>query len=131
MLWTITLLWFVPFIVAPLLAQVTNTPPVNPLPGMPEGKEAIWLTLVAPITFMVTWLVGKIPPLPKVILPWITPVVGILLGQVMKWATDSHWAWWSSAAFGAIATTIYEAAKGVSNAGPASPLTPTPEPPKP
>lgn len=98
------------------------------VPNLPQGKEAIWLALVAPITFTVTWLIGKIPPLPKEVLPWLTPVVGILLGVVMKKATDSHWAWWSSAAFGMISTTIYEGIKGITGAGPDHPLTPTPKP---
>lgn len=120
------------WIIAPIMAQVvTNAPPTTPPPDtafLPLGKDAIWLALIAPITFTITWLIGKIPPLPKVILPWITPLVGIGIGSVMQWATKSNWPWWSSAGAGAIATTIYQAAKGITKAGPESPLTPTPGP---
>ena len=125
------------FIIAPLVAQVTNTPGTNLPPvipgteGLPLGKDAIWLALIAPITFSITWLVGKIPKLPKAILPWLTPVAGIAIGLVMQWATKANWPWWSSAGAGMIATTLYEAIKGVTGAGPQSALTPTPKPPKP
>lgn len=117
--------------VASLVAQVTNTPPAGLPLDLPKGKDGIWLALIAPITFTITWLMGKIPPLPKAILPWITPLVGIGIGAVMEWATKANLPWWSSAGAGAIATTIYEAAKGITKAGPESPLTPTPEPTKP
>lgn len=112
--------------VAPILAQVTNAPPVSDAPpGLPLGKDAIWLALIAPITFTITWIIGKIPPLPKVILPWITPLIGIGIGAVIEWATKANFPWWSSAGAGAIATTIYQAAKGISGAGPENALTPT------
>lgn len=97
----------------------------------PVGKEAIWLALIPPITFTITWAVGKIPPLPKEVLPWITPVFGIIIGFVMNQATTANLPWWSSAGAGAIATTLYEAIKGISGAGPKSMLTPTPETHKP
>lgn len=110
--------------VASTLAQ-TNVAPVIPASPFPQGKEAIWLALIPPATFGITWIVGKIPPLPKELLPWITPLVGIGLGAITKWATDSHWPWWSSAGAGAISVALYEAAKGVSGAGPDSKLTPS------
>lgn len=128
-LWVAVLLWLIPFIVAPLMAQVTNTPPAGTPLNLPVGRDAIWFALIAPITFTITWLFGKIPPLPKEILPWITPLVGIAIGALMEWATKSNWPWWSSAGAGAIATTIYEAAKGLTKAGPESALTPTPKQP--
>ncbi len=93
----------------------------------PPGKEAMWLALIPPITFSLTWLVGKIPPLPKVMLPWITPVIGILIGAALDWGNKANLPLWSAAGAGAIAVAIYEAAKGISSAGPSSKLTPTPE----
>lgn len=126
LIWLAVLAW----IIAPVIAQVvTNAPPPPDTgPVLPLGKDAIWLALIPPITFTITWLVGKIPPLPKVILPWITPLIGIGVGAVMEWATKANLPWWSSAGAGAIATTIYQAAKGITKAGPESALTPTPGP---
>ena len=110
----------------------TNTPPIDPSQNpFPVGKEAIWLALIPPATFTITWLIGKIPPLPKEILPWITPVVGVILGAVINYATSANWPWWSSAGFGAISVAIYEGLKGLTGAGPRSKLTPTSETKKP
>lgn len=106
----------------------TNGAPGLPATPFPQGKEAIWLAIVPPATFTVTWLIGKIPPLPKECLPWLTPLAGIALGAATKRATDSHWPWWSSAGAGAVSVAIYEAVKGLAKAGPDSKLTPTPKP---
>jgi hypothetical protein len=126
--WLVALAWLA-IIVAPALAAeaITNAPPASPpgVPDLPRGNDGIWLALIPPITFTITWLMGKIPPLPKVILPWITPVVGIAIGWVFDYATKANLPWWSAAGAGAIATTIYEAAKGLTKAGPESKLTPT------
>ena len=114
-----------------LWAQETNGLPFEngspsfDLSAFPRGKEAIWFALIPPVTFTITWMVGKIPPLPKQILPWITPVVGVLLGSVFEWAINADWAWWSTAGAGAVAVAIYEAAKGLTQATPVSTLTPT------
>lgn len=113
----------------PVLAQSsTNSLPPAPtdLSIFPTSKDSIWLALITPITFTITWLVGKIPPLPKEILPWLTPVIGILIGTGIRYATNAHWSWWSEAGAGAIAVTLYEAVKGLTDAGPKSMLTPTP-----
>lgn len=91
----------------------------------PRGKEAIWLSLIPPITFTITWLFGKIPPLPKEVLPWITPLIGVAVGSGLDWASSANWPWWSSAGAGTIAVAMYEAAKGITHAGTKNALTPT------
>lgn len=125
LIWLVALAWLAIGLAA--YGQGTNSPPSLPS-DLPQGKDAIWLALIAPITFTITWLVGKIPPLPKVILPWLTPLIGIAIGAAMQYATKANFPWWSSAGAGMIATTIYEAVKGLSKATPASALTPTPGP---
>lgn len=134
--WMVVLLVLFAGLFQAVLAQatngtvLTNTPPIDPAnPLFPQGKEAIWLALIPPATFTITWIFGKIPQLPKEILPWITPVIGVILGLVMNWATKANFPWWSSAGAGAIAVAIYEAAKNMTKAGPESALTPTPKPP--
>jgi len=98
-------------------------------PDVPSGRDAIWLALVPPVSGLIVWAVGKIPKLPKVFLPFLTPFAGILIGAVLKWGAGAGLPWWSVAGAGAIATTLYEAIKGVTGAGPESKLTPTPTPP--
>lgn len=128
--WTVLWIWIIfcglTGLMLPVMAQVvTNSPPApGPDNTFPIGKEAIWYALIPPVTFTITWLVGKIPPLPKEILPWITPLVGICLGLIVNWAAKQDLSWWSTAGFGAISVAIYEAAKGLSKAGPTSALTP-------
>lgn len=111
----------------------TNT---NGLPGIdvsqfPTG-DAAWLALIPPLTTLITWLLGKIPPLPKGILPWITPLLGIGIGYVLQYINGAKLSPALTAAAGGLAVFIYEAAKSalVDKANPdASVLTPTPKPP--
>ncbi len=110
---------------------LTNMPPSGSGNPIPDGVDSGWLMFIPPITFTLTWLVGKIPPLPKVILPWITPLLGVIVGAMTNWATKANLPWWSSAGAGAIAVALFEAAKGITKAGPESALTPTQKPPSP
>lgn len=133
--WSLFILWVLfcglTGLMVPVMAQViTNSPPAGNgvLDSLPRGKDAIWLALVPPATFTITWLVGKIPPLPKEILPWLTPLTGILIGAVIDWGTKSNLPYWSTAGAGAISVAIFEAIKGLTKSGPESALTPTPKP---
>lgn len=107
---------------------LTNTPPVSPSNPFPVGKDAIWFAFIPLVTFGITWVIGKIKSLPKQILPLVTPVLGVAVGALIEWATKSNFPWWSTAGAGAVSVAIYEAIKGLSNAGPSSALTPTPKP---
>lgn len=127
--WVVTVCFLVTC--ASVYAQGTNTPPATPDPnGLPFGVDALKLALVPFLTFIITWALGKIPPLPKGLLPVLTPVIGVLVGSLTKWATDSHWPLWLSAVTGAASVAIFETLKNATNAGPESALTPTPTPPK-
>lgn len=110
----------------------TNT---NGLPGIdvsqfPTG-DAAWLALIPPLTAFITWLLGKIPPLPKGILPWVTPLLGIGIGYVLKYINGAELSPALTAGAGGLAVFIYEAAKGalVDKSNPdASIITPTARP---
>jgi hypothetical protein len=117
-----------------ILAQ-TNTS-TNSLPGgfdpshFPTG-DAAWLALIPPITAGITWLIGKIPPLPKGILPWITPLLGIGVGYLLQYINGAKLSPALTAGAGGLAVFIYEAAKSAlvdKNNPDASILTPTPKP---
>ena len=121
--------WIVVLIVIALmvdftLAQETNgpsstnsVPPFDPA-TFPVGKEQMWLALIPPITALLTWLIGKIPPIPPQILPFVVPFIGIALGQILKYAEGANWSWYWSAGAGAIATWIYQAAKELTSRSP-------------
>jgi hypothetical protein len=116
-----------------VMAQTNTTPTV---PGLDPSKfptgDAAWLALIPPLTAFITWVLGKIPPLPKGILPWITPLLGIGIGYAIKAINGAELSPALTAGAGSVAVFIYEATKGalVDKANPdASIITPTPKPP--
>lgn len=123
--WIVVLL-LVALTVDMAMAQETNgvgsstnsLPPFDPT-TFPVGKEQMWLALIPPITAFLTWLIGKIPPVPPQVLPFVVPFIGILLGQALKYAEGANWSWYWSAGAGAIATWIYQAAKELTSKSPA------------
>jgi hypothetical protein len=115
-----------------VMAQTNNTPGAGIDPSKFPTGDAAWLALIPPLTAFITWALGKIPPLPKGILPWITPLLGIGIGYAIKAINGAQLSPALTAGAGAVAVFIYEAAKSslVDKANPdASILTPTPKPP--
>jgi hypothetical protein len=115
------------------MAQTNTTPTVPGIdPSLFPTGDAAWLALIPPLTAFITWLLGKIPPLPKGILPWITPLLGIGIGYALNYINGAQLSPALTAGAGAVAVFLYEAAKSslVDKANPdASILTPTPKPP--
>lgn len=115
------------------MAQTNNTPGGTGFdPSKFPTGDAAWLALIPPLTAFITWALGKIPPLPKGILPWITPLLGIGIGYAIKAINGAQLSPALTAGAGAVAVFIYEAAKNglVDKTNPdASILTPTPKPP--
>jgi hypothetical protein len=103
---------------------LTNLPPIAPTNPFPAGTDAIWFAVIPLVTFGITWLVGKIRSLPTQVIPLLTPIIGVAVGSLIEWATNAHFPWWSQAGAGAVSVAIYEALKGLTNAGPESALTP-------
>lgn len=100
-----------------VLAQDTNATGTNSVPDLgdpnnlfPRGA-AIWAALIPPATFFITWAIGKIPPLPKEILPWLTPVLGILLGFALDYANKVELPIGLAGALGTVAVFMYEGIK--------------------
>lgn len=92
----------------------------------PQDKGAIWLAIIPPLTFTITWLLGKIPKLPNQLLPWLTPVAGIVIGQILDVLNAANFAWYEAGAAGTIAVFIYEGIKDVAvKQGEPSALKPT------
>ena len=96
---------------APLMAQtVTNNPPPFD-PGtapLPKSKAELWTWGISIITPMIVYLFGKIPQLPRPVLPILTPVIGIILGLTLDKLTSLNLTWWDAAQAGAVAVFIRE-----------------------
>jgi hypothetical protein len=114
-----------------VVAQETNTPPIGTEPGEPTvvwpTGAAVWLALIPPATFTITWLLGKIPALPNAILPWLTPLVGILIGMGLDAANKADLPTGLAAALGTVAVALYEGIKQLTkrSEGAMRALTPT------
>jgi hypothetical protein len=96
----------------------------------PTGAAA-WLALIPPSTAFFTWLLGKIPPLPKCVLPWVTPFLGIGIGYLLQYINGAKLSPVLTAGAGTMAVFLYEVVKSalVDQANPqASVITPTPKP---
>lgn len=95
----------------------TNSPPsTNAAPGIdtisgafPATKEQFWTYGIAAITPVIVWAFGKIPMLPRPILPVLTPFVGMLLGFILQKLNAAHLHWYSAAGAGTIAVFLREA----------------------
>lgn len=73
-----------------------------------SGREDIWKAVIAIVTPGIVYLIGKIPPLPRWVLPSITPLVGLGLGLILKYLGAANLAWVDMAQAGALAVFVRE-----------------------
>jgi hypothetical protein len=85
----------------------TNTPPaLDPLPG---DVGSFWKYGVAVVTpLIVTFVHWVAPKLPKVFLPSMTPLVGLVLGYAVNALGAANLGWVDMAEAGALAVFIRE-----------------------
>jgi hypothetical protein len=102
------------FVVFALLMMVvsvtaqTNTPPVDP-GALPITVSGYWDLLIAGVTPIIVWLVSKVVPnIPKVLLPTLTPFLGIGLGLVINKLAGQNLGFVDMAKAGALAVMIRE-----------------------
>lgn len=107
--WLVTLL---PLSLALLMGQnlATNAlPSVDTTTGaFPGTRDQFWAYAIAAITPVITWAFGKIPQLPRPVLPVLTPFIGMLLGFILKKADAANLHWYSAAGAGTIAVFLRE-----------------------
>ncbi len=98
---------------APLvLFGQTNDPPTGgTLPPLEKGY--LWQVAIALVTPMIIQGVKKIvPSVPKGLLPFLTPLVGVGLGLAMNWLMSANLGWVDMGQAGALSVFVYEAFKG-------------------
>lgn len=105
----ITAILFVLFAAVLAVFAQTNTVPADPLPELPGDVGSYWKYAVAAVTPMiVTFIHFAVPKLPKVILPSITPFIGLALGYVLNQLGAANLGWVDMAEAGALAVFIRE-----------------------
>lgn len=91
----------------PVLAQVTNVPPV--LPPLPKTVSDYWDLAIGAVSPLIIWGLAKVmPQIPRAFLPVMTPVVGIGVGALVNWLAGQNLGWFEMAKAGALAVFFRE-----------------------
>jgi hypothetical protein len=97
-------------LMALILTASAQTNSVPDLPaGIPRTNEEIWTWVVSFATVFIVYLFGKIPQLPRPMLPLMTPLIGILLGLGLRQLEALHLSWVDMGQVGALAVFLREA----------------------
>ena len=92
-----------------VLAQTNTNSAIPPMAPLPQGTDQFWDLAIAAVAPIIVWLVAKIVPrVPRVVLPSITPLVGIGLGLLLNKLAGSHLGWMDMAKAGALAVFVRE-----------------------
>ena len=90
-------------------AQVTNAPAGGNGSVIPTDPTSLWDVGIAVVIPMIVqgikWLAPKIP---SAILPFTTPVLGLIIGLALNYFNIHHFSWWDAAKAGALAVSIRE-----------------------
>jgi hypothetical protein len=92
-----------------VIAQATNS--VVPVAGtdLPTTKAALWTAGITVVTPLIVAGISKlIPKLPKLVLPSITPLIGIGLGLGLNALQAANLSWIDMAQAGALAVFVRE-----------------------
>jgi hypothetical protein len=102
----VAVLWLV--MVWTALAQ-TNAPAFDPkVADLPVTRDQFWMYGIALITPVIVWAFGKIPTLPRPVLPLLAPLTGLLIGFALQKLGALHLTWWDGAKAGTVAVFIRE-----------------------
>lgn len=76
---------------------------------LPTGTTSYWTYLIAGLSPIVVWFVRLIvPKIPTVLLPTMTPFVGMALGALLNALGNAHLEWVDMAKAGALAVFVRE-----------------------
>lgn len=83
----------------------TNFPTVS----LPTKPSEYWTLIISVITPGIVYCIGKVRSVPRPLLPIMTPVIGIVLGLALNYASKFNLSWFDMAQAGALAVFIREA----------------------
>lgn len=91
-------------------SQETNVlAPFEPQVGVfPSTKEEIWKWAIPIITLLAMQGIKQIPKLPDWIIPYLTPVAGILLGLGLSYLKQLNLGWVDLGSMGALSTWLHQ-----------------------
>ena len=90
-------------------AQVTNAVSGASASTLPSNPTEYAVLAIAVLTPLIVGGVYKfVPNIPKVILPCLAPLIGILLGLVISWLSKMNLGWIDMAQAGALAVFVRE-----------------------
>lgn len=101
--------YVIPFAI--LGQAATNNPlaPFDPVVGsFPNTKAEFWKWGISVITPCIVFFLGKVPALPRPVLPVITPLLGIALGLILRKLGQLNLGWVDMAQAGAVAVFLRE-----------------------
>ncbi len=108
------MIWFTLMVVLPAFGQSTNDPAFDPSTAtLPKSKGEYWTWAISLVTPLIVFGLGKIPQLPRPLLPIFTPFIGMGLGWALSHIESLHLTWWDSAQAGALAVFIRESVNQV------------------
>lgn len=93
-----------------IFSQETNVlAPFEPEVGkLPSTQEELWKWAIPIITLLAMQGIKQIPRLPNWIIPYLTPVTGILLGLGMSYIRQANIGWVDMGTMGALATWFHQ-----------------------
>lgn len=92
--------------VLPVMAQAMPTDPGV----IPQSAAQFWDLAIAAVAPVIIWGISKaVPNVPKVLLPCLTPLVGMGLGYALNQLAGTHMGWYDAAKAGALAVFVREA----------------------
>ncbi len=92
------------------IVQITNNlAPFNPVVGsFPDTKTEFWKWGISFATPLVVWLFGRIPALPRPVLPFLTPFIGIVFGLGLRKLGQLNLGWVDMGQAGLVAVALRE-----------------------
>jgi hypothetical protein len=100
---SLALVWF-----SVAFGATNDLVPFKPAGEFPSTKQDFWKWGISCVTPVIVWLFGKIPKLPRPVLPILTPFVGVILGLILRWLAGLNLGWVDMAQAGMVAVFIRE-----------------------